>query len=128
MPPSGTSTCFDPDDYQSNVRGARIDLVLASRTDFKARLTWVEFNDLHLFRSLEKLPRIAHVSLLPERVYVVFPMSPDPPPIWGGVTMKLGDIFLHSGGERIHQRTNAASRWGSVSLTPKRLAIHGKTL
>src|SRR5215203_291011 len=88
MPASGTSTYTDPDDYQANVRGARVELVLACRGDFKARLTWVELRDLHVLRSQESLPRIAYVALAPERLFVAFPTHNDPPPIWGGVKVK----------------------------------------
>jgi len=118
MPASGTSTYTDPDDYQANVRGARVELVLACRGDFKARLTWVELRDLHLLRSQESLPRITYVALAPERLFVAFPTHNDPPPIWGGVKVKSGDLFLHAIGACTHQRTKATSRWGFVSLTP----------
>jgi AraC-like DNA-binding protein len=128
MPTSGTSTYSDPEDYQSNVRGARINLTFACYGEFRARLSWVEFRHLHLLRSQESLPRIAYVALAPERVFITFPTQPDPPPIWGGVKLGSGDILLHGRGERMHQRTSAASRWGSVSLAPEHLAAYGKTL
>ena len=69
MPSSGTSTYVDPDDYQAMFREGRINLVLANGVGFKARQTWVEFVHLHLLGSEESLPRIAFVSLPPERVF-----------------------------------------------------------
>src|SRR3954452_9960674 len=125
MPVSGTSTCSDPDDYQSTFRAARINLVIASRGDFKARLTWVELHDLHLLRSQESLPRIAYVSLPSVRVFVAISTLPEQRPIWGGIKLGSGHIVLHALGECMHQRTSAASRWGSVSLAPELLAAYG---
>jgi hypothetical protein len=76
MPTSGTSTYVDPDDYQGMFPGGRIILVLTNGVGFKARQTWVEFDHLHLLRNEENLPRIAYVSLSPERVFVGFPSVP----------------------------------------------------
>jgi AraC-like DNA-binding protein len=128
MPTSGTSTCSDPDDYQSKVRGARINLVFAGGGDFRARLTWVELRHLHLLRGKENLPRIAYISLASERVFVAFSTHRDPSPIWGGVRLRPGDIVLHGRGERIHQRTTAPGGWGFVSLAPEYLTAHGKAI
>jgi AraC-like DNA-binding protein len=128
MPASGTSTCSNPGDYESHFRDGRIDLVFTRWGEFKARLTWVELHRLHLLRSDEGLPRIAYVSLAPERVFIGFPSHHDPPQIWGGVELTPSDIVLHARGERLHQRTSAASRWGLVSVLPAQLAGFGKAL
>jgi AraC-like DNA-binding protein len=125
---SGTSTYSDPDEYQSKFRGARINLVFARYGEFRARLTWVELRHLHLLRTQESLPRVAYISLAPERVFVAFPTHPDPPPIWGGMKLGSGDIILYGPGERMHQQTSAASRWGFVSLAPEHLATYGNAL
>jgi AraC-like DNA-binding protein len=128
MPTSGTSTYVDPDDYQAKFRGGRINLVLTNGVGFKARQTWVEFGHLHLLRNEENLPRVAYISLPPERVFVGFPRGIGPPPTWGGMKLKSGEIVLHSIGERMHYRTTAASRWGYVSLSPHHLAAYGRAI
>jgi AraC-like DNA-binding protein len=128
MPTSGTSTYVDPDDYQAKFRGGRISLVLTNGVGFKARQTWVEFGHLHLLRNEENLPRVAYISLPPERVFVGFPRGTGPPPTWGGMKLKSGEIVLHGIGERLHYRTNAASRWGYVSLAPHHLAAYRRAI
>jgi AraC-like DNA-binding protein len=128
MPSSGTSTYVDPDDYQAMFREGRINLVLARAAGFKARQTWVEFGHLHLLRSEENLPRIAYVSLAPERMFVGFPKDSGSLPIWGGVKLRSGDIVMHGRGERMHYRTSAASRWGYISLAPEHLAAYGRAI
>jgi hypothetical protein len=125
---TGTSTYSDPGEYQSQFRGAGIKLVFARYGEFSARLTWMELRHLHLLRSEERLPRLAYVSLAPSRVFVGFPVHPDPPPIWGGLKLGSGDIILHGRGECMHQQTSAVSRWGFVSLAPEYLSAHGKAL
>jgi len=128
MPTSGTSTYVDPDDYQAKFRGGRINLVLANGVGFKARQTWVEFGHLRLLRNEENLPRVAYISLPPERVFVGFPMGSVNLPTWGGTKLRSGDVVLHGIGERMHYRTNAASRWGYVSLAPRHLAAYRRAI
>src|SRR5947209_4458274 len=125
---SGSSTHFEPDDFQSRIREARVNLVFSHRGDFKARLTWVELHRVNLFRSWENLPRIAYVALAPERVFITFPTHTERPPIWGGIKLRSGDIILQGRGERMHQRTSAPNRWGFISLVPEDLASYGRTL
>ena len=126
MPSSGTSTYVDPDDYQAMFREGRINLVLANGVGFKARQTWVEFAHLHLLGSEESLPRIAFVSLPPERVFFGFPRGPLP--TWGGLKLRSGDVVLHGRGERMHYGTRAAGGWGYVSLAPNHLAAYCKAI
>jgi AraC-like DNA-binding protein len=128
MPTSGTSTYVDPDDYQAKFRGGRINLVLTNGVGFRARQTWVEFGHLHLLRNEENLPRVAYISLPPERVFVGFPRGTGPPTTWGGMKLKSGEIVLHGIAERLHYRTNAASRWGYVSLAPHHLAAYRRAI
>jgi AraC-like DNA-binding protein len=45
-----------------------------------------------------------------------------------GVALQTSDIVFHSLGERTHQVTNGASRWGFRSLAPEHLAVCGKVL
>jgi AraC-like DNA-binding protein len=128
MPTSGTTTYVDPDDYQTMFRGGRINLVLSNVVNFKARQTWVEFGHLHLLRNEENLPRVAYISLPQERVFVGFARGTGPLPTWGGMKLKSGEIVLHGIGERMHYRTNAASRWGYVSLLPNHLAAYRRVI
>jgi AraC-like DNA-binding protein len=124
----GTAILTAPDDYEVSFRGAKIILVPTGHGSFKARLTCMELPNLHLFSCQEILARIAYISLAPQRFFISLPMSFDPPPIWCGIELRSGDIVLHSIGERMHQRTNGASRWAFMSLSPNILAKFGKSL
>jgi AraC-like DNA-binding protein len=48
--------------------------------------------------------------------------------VWNGVELTLGDIILHSLGERAHQWTKGTSRWGLVSLPVGHLPRYCKVL
>jgi len=74
------------------------------------------------------LPRIAHVSLTPALVFVGFTTRPDPPMLWGGVELPIGQIILHSRGERFYQRTTGPCGWSLLSLAPQHLERYGGAL
>jgi AraC-like DNA-binding protein len=128
MSSSGTSTFIDPHDYQAMFREGRINLVLTKSVGFKARQTWVEFGHLHLVRNEENLPRIAFVSLAPERVFVGFPSKSVSLPTWGGMKLTSGDIVLHGRGERMHYRTSGTSSWGYISVAPEHLVAYRRAI
>jgi hypothetical protein len=90
MPGSGTGTFVDPDDYQASLRQGRIDLLATTRGSFNARLTRVTLQHMQLLHGEEDLPRIDYISLEPTRLFVGFPMRPDPPMLWAGGELQTG--------------------------------------
>jgi AraC-like DNA-binding protein len=128
MPGSSVYGFNDPGDYQAYLREAGIDLVLTCQGNFKARLTRAELHHVRLLRCQEDLPRIAFVSLERALAFVTFPTHPSPPLICGALELRHGDIMLHGRGEQFHQCTSGMSRWGSIALTPERLAAYGRAL
>lgn len=125
---TGTALYTNPDDYRTGIGGACLDLVLTGQGDFNARLTWVRLPELHLYRGQENVQRIAYVSLDPARTFVSFPMTAALPSVWNGVELKLGDIVLHSHGERAHQWTKGPSQWALISFPPGQLPHYCKLL
>jgi AraC-like DNA-binding protein len=126
MTESGAANFTSPDDYLAGIRGATVKLALAGPGEFEARLTWLKLRELQIFYIRESLPRIAYISLAPERHFVSFPLSSSAPLIWNGTEIARGDFVVHAQGERSHQRTKGASKWGLVSLALGRLAPFGK--
>jgi AraC-like DNA-binding protein len=125
---NGTVAFSDPDDFQADLRKWGLEIVLTVGGDFKARLTRVKLRQLRLLLGREEQPRIAYVSLAPERAFVTFSVQSDRPLIWGGVELQPGDVVFHGQGEQLHQRTCGACHWASISLTPEHLAAYGKAL
>lgn len=128
MAANGTATFDNLDNYQAGFRGVSVDLTLTGGGEFKARLTWLRLRRLHLFCGLETLPRVAYFSMLPDRVFLSFPMGAGSRITYAGQAVQFGDIVFHSLGERAHQRTTGDVRWGFMSLPPEQLASCSKSL
>ncbi len=128
MPGSGMRTFLDPDYYAASLRQAQLELVITSRGEFKARLTWAELHHLQLLRCEEDFPRIAYLSLTPRLVFVAFPAPSVSMPVWRGTELQVGDIMFHSRGERLHQSTPGCSIWSLIALDPVQLDNYGRAL
>src|SRR6266446_1792089 len=128
MPGSGTRTFLDPDHYAASLRQAQLELVITSRGNFRARVTWAELHHLQLLRCEEDFPSIGYVSLAPRLVFVGFPAHSGPLPVWGGTELQAADIMFHSRGERLHQSTPGPSIWSVIALDPVQLDNYGRAL
>jgi len=127
MPASGSSIFTDADGYQASLQDM-LDLVVLHPRDFRARLAWMELPNLRLLRAQEASARVAYLRPLPEQVFVTFLTRRGLPLIYGGVELQFGEIMFHGRSEHRHQRTTAATRWGSISLTPASLLTFGETI
>jgi len=128
MPASGVHTFTDAEECAKAFDEGGIELVVTSPGRFWARLTRLNLTHLRLLTLRESLPRVAYVTLSSEWVHVAFPSRPRPPIVWGGAALRRGDIFFHSRGERLHQRTIGPADWSLLSLEPDHLAAMGQTL
>ena len=120
-------TFSDPDRYAAGFGGVRLNLTITAAGDFKARLTHLKLQHLEIYRCHENLPRIAHISLPPDRIALSFPLG-KALPILDGFAFRNGDIALHDRGRRLHQRTPADCQWGLMLLSPAQLARYSETL
>lgn len=127
MPDSGTSTFSNPDGYLAGIGGVRINPIVTSGGNFKARVTWLTLHHLRVLGGQENLPRIAYISLSPERAFISFPTG-GYPSVWAGRALGVGDIVFHSSGERTHHRTTGEFKWGLLSLPPAQLVACSKAL
>jgi AraC-like DNA-binding protein len=121
MTASGTAVFTDPDDYRAGMDDASVDLV-------SAHDSWLKLGCFHAFRGRESTPRIAHMSLVPNRLFVSFPLTSSFVLVWNGVELQLGDIVLHSRGESGHQWTNGTSQWALVSFPADKFADYCRAL
>src|SRR5271166_1186822 len=127
MPAGGSSIFTDVDGYQANLRDM-MDLLVPGPRLFHARLTWVDLSHVGLLRAEEASARVAFVTLPAELIFATFPTKRDPPLICDGAALPFGEIMLHRGGDRLHQRTTGASSWGSISLPAATLMTYGRTI
>lgn len=127
MAEGDTFTFSDADGYAAGFGNARINLTITGAGDFQARLTRLRLNHLELFRCREILPRIAYISLPPERIFLSFPVG-TASLVTDGFMLRNGDMVLHGHGESIHQRSRGASQWGLIALSPEQFGTCSKAL
>ncbi|HEX3403610.1 MAG TPA: helix-turn-helix domain-containing protein [Acetobacteraceae bacterium] len=127
MPASGFSIFTDADGYRNSLQDM-LDLVVLQPRDFQARLTWVELENLRLLRAYETSPRVAYMTLPSNLVFVTFATRQGGTLIHAGAPTRFGDLNFHRRGGHGHQRTTAASHWGSVALTPSCLMAFGRAI
>jgi hypothetical protein len=128
MPCSGTKDFNRPDRYQANFPDAELELHFTGQGSFKARLTQVELQHIRLLKAQENLPRIAFLSLEPERIHVAFSLNAIFHPVWTGLALQSRDIVFHSRGGCTHDRTSTANCWGYISITQHRLMDLGRSV
>jgi AraC-like DNA-binding protein len=127
MTEGGALIFDDPDDYAAAFRDAHINLTITGAGAFKARLTCLRLKRLEVYCCSESLPRIAYISLPPERVLLSFPAGPASL-ICDGVALQNGDFALHGRGQHLHQRTNGATQWGFIAISAEQLSSYAKAL
>jgi AraC-like DNA-binding protein len=127
MPEGGSLTFSDPDDYATAFGGARVNLTITGAGDFAARLTRLRLQHLEVYSCRENLPRVAYVSLPPDRAVLSFPVGAASL-IFGGVALRTGDMVFHSRGECVHQHSKGACQWGLLSLSAEEFAKCGDAL
>jgi AraC-like DNA-binding protein len=121
-----TFTFDDADHYAAGFGDARVDLTITGRGNFKAQLTKVRVNHLELLGCCETLPRIAHISLPPNRVFLSFPLTAYS--TINGFGWRKNDIALHGSAETTHQRSTRKLQWGLISIPSEQLASSGEAL
>jgi AraC-like DNA-binding protein len=122
MPGSSTNRFIDADDYRLGLADIFAAFTVTAPGAFAAHATRITLRHLHLLRAREALSRVAVVALPQELVFISFSADPALPLVWRGVALDADEIMLHSRGEKLHQRTNGASTWGCIALSPSALA------
>jgi AraC-like DNA-binding protein len=128
MPGSSTRTFLEPDTYEASLRQAQIQIAIASRGRFTARVTWAELHHLQVVQCEENLPHAAYLRLAPQLSFVTFPVQAEPLLVWRGTAMQPEDIIFHSRGERLHQWAPGPCVWGAIVLDPAQIEIYARAL
>lgn len=124
----GSKAFTDPDEVFSNLLNADVGLVVTGCVAFGAQMSWLDMRWLSLRALEEEAPRVAFFSLPPELLFLSFPLADSPALVWNGIRLRRGDLVLHPPGDRFHQRTTGAVRWGLISIAPRDLANYGWAL
>lgn len=128
MAEGGTLTFGDPDSYAAGLGGGvRLNLIITGAGGFRARLTWLRLQHLEIHRYREDLPRIAYISLPPERIFLSFPLGTTAL-VLDGFALHNDNMTLHSRGEHLHQRSQGKCQWALISLSSDQLASCSQAL
>jgi AraC-like DNA-binding protein len=106
----------DPFPYQAAIRAADVELYPTKRGKFRSELTQVNLNQLWLQRFHEMLPRIYAVKMKAGRRVIGF-LTDENQPAMRHCSMDVSprDIMV-CGSDAMHQRSEAGSQYGSMSL------------
>lgn len=128
MPKIAILDFSDPHPYGSAIRVAEFELFPTSKGKFRAGLTQISFERLWVQRGTETLARVYVGAIKPERATIGFLSDADQPAMYiCGREVRSDEISIHSS-KLLHGRTEAASRWGSMSLAPDVLAAVSKSI
>jgi len=129
VPRTFTSVFGEPDDFQAALsEEGVVRFLVTGRGQFRARLTQIVLHRLSLSAGEEELSRIAFVAVPAGMVLILLPIGERPPPIWGGIGMRMGEIITLGSGQRVHGRTDGPSRWGTIRLPAQDMARYGRAL
>jgi AraC-like DNA-binding protein len=128
MSSSAYFTFTDPYAYQTAIRNGQVESFPTTRGDFRAELTQVNLHRLLMQRGHESLPGVSFWTVNPDRTAIGFLTEAHQPAILNcGTEVSPGHIIVNSR-QSMHQRTEAALDWGTMSLTPNDLAAASKAL
>jgi AraC-like DNA-binding protein len=124
MPGAATGRYTDPEHYVADFGAIAVELVVTRPGRFDGRLISAHLPHIDLLCAQETLPRIAYVSLPSSSLCMTFLMRPGPTLLLNGVALQPGEIAFHASGERFHQRTTGAARWGLLAIAPRFASIY----
>jgi len=117
MPRSVTYDFNDPFAYQNAVRGGQLEVLVASRGDFEAKLQQIDCNRLWMQYGCESLPGVKHAGFNLNRAVVLFLADPHQPcPRFCGVEISSQAMAYSGLGSSYHLRTGGPFRWAAMSL------------
>jgi AraC-like DNA-binding protein len=129
MAVAATSIFDDPYPYQRAIRAADVEAFVTAQGPFHAELTRVDLGRVWMQRARENLPRVLHYTTNGSRAPIIFLIDPDQPDMrHSGVKVAPGEVIFDGAAPEHHNRTDGASHWGAMSLTPDDLAAAGRAL
>jgi AraC-like DNA-binding protein len=129
VPGSHVYDIADPALFRPALRGGEGELFVVGRGQFDAELVRIDLDRLWLQRGTETLSRIVHVANDPKRAPIFFLADAQQPAMQHrGIPLSAGEIAVYSLGAVNHHRTDAATRFATMSLTPSDLAAASEAI
>jgi AraC-like DNA-binding protein len=129
MPQVRVFAFTDPDAYQERIRASNAAILTSGRGEFRASLTHITLDRVWMQWGSDSLPRIARTTVDPGRAILMFLADPDQPATQiGGREMANDNLVVYGRGSTNIVRTDASTRWASVSLDHAELMAAGKAI
>jgi len=128
MPSSAVRTFTDPDDYALSFREAQVELTIAARGEFAAKIARIDLHRVRMQRFSDNLPRIAHSALETGSAMFSWLTRPGPRQLSSGVEMQSTSIMRHNEGRTNHLHSSGLASFGSMSLPVKEMAAVGEAM
>lgn len=117
----------DPYEYRKSVQGSELQVFVAARGTFEAKLTRIQLDRLWMQRAHLSLPSVTHSAVSKKRSAIFLQFDPDQAPILHtGTEVSPNEIVCYSSGSEHHYRTSTSYQCGGMSLTPEDLAAFGE--
>lgn len=113
---SDTVTYFDPDEFQSAVRGGDAMYNVLSRGRYRAELTTIKVGQLMVQRGKEALPRISSTSLPPSMIALCGWFGDGQPPVVRGAQMQRGEFICLGPRMQSHHRTFGNNDFAALTV------------
>ncbi|TSJ60967.1 helix-turn-helix domain-containing protein [Starkeya sp. 3C] len=110
------------EEYLHTVRAAQVQAAVHERGTFRGELARIDFSRLWLQRGSENLARSLHISIPKARAPIFFLTdAAQPSTRLSGIEVQPGELVFWGRESEQYQRTDAAIRWGAMSLEPDAL-------
>ena len=110
------------EEYLNTVRAAQVQAAIREPGMFRGELVRIDLRRLWLQRGSESLARSLHISIPKTRAPVFFLTdAAQPSTRLSGMEVKPGELVFWGRESEQYQRTDAAIRWGAMSLEPDEL-------
>ncbi len=128
MTGSAISRFTNPADYAENLRELGAVITWTEPGPFTANLIRIELLLSKVIDTRESVARVGYLSIPPGWSYAFFVIHPDMLFVWNEETLPFGDILLAGEGERLCQRTVAATHFGAIGIRSETLHRYAEGL
>lgn len=129
MPSSTVLDFTDPYEYRKAIHAADLQVIVAARGTFEARLTSIKFDRLWTQHARLSLPAVTYSAVDKSRNIIFFQFVPAQAPILhSGFEVSPNEFMAYAPGSEHHYRTSTSYHCGAMSLSPQDLAKFSEAL
>jgi AraC-like DNA-binding protein len=128
MPSIAVRTFNDPDDFAASFLGMDVEMTILGRGRFEAKAIRIDLGCLQVRRLSDNLPRIAHMSDVPEEAVISFRTEPGPRLVRDGAEMLTTNIIWRRSAASYFHKSDGLASWGASLLRLEDLVSFGAAL